>query len=164
MSSGERSIAVSYNGNIVNASSLRNALRKKFGRFKTDADTEVLAKRLLLALEEHSGDYVEAVGDVLDEVEGAYSVMVLDSSGDFLAFRDLHGIRPFCFGRKEGLVAFASETPALDINEIEDREYVEPGELVSVRKDGRLQKDQIRIRNLLFARSNSRTFLGLTRF
>jgi amidophosphoribosyltransferase len=144
VSSGERSIAVSYNGNIVNVSSLRNTLRKKFGRFRTDADTEILAKRLLLALEEHSGDYREAVGDVLDDVEGAYSVMVLDSSGDLLAFRDVHGIRPFCFGTKDGLVAFASETPALDINEIEDREYVEPGELVSVGKDGKLAKDQIR--------------------
>ncbi len=136
VSSAERSIAVSYNGNIVNTAKLRKPLKEKFGRFKTDADTEVLAKKLLLSLDDNSGSYEEAVAEVLDEVEGAYSVMILDSSGSLLAFRDKHGIRRYCFGKKDGVVAFASETPALDINEIEDHEFVEPGELVMVSKNG----------------------------
>jgi len=144
VSSSDRSIAVSYNGNIVNASQLRKSLREKFGRFKTDADTEVLAKKLLLSLDENSGDYEAAVGEVLDAVEGAYSVMILDSLGALYAFRDVHGIRPYCFGKKDGVVAFASETPALDINEFEDREFVEPGELVFVSKNGSIKKSQIR--------------------
>jgi len=145
VSSGGRTIAISYNGNIVNASALRKGrLRERFGSFKTDADTEVLARKLLLGLEENSGSYENAIGDVLDEVEGAYSVMVLDSSGNLFAFRDVHGIRPFCFGRKAGFVAFASETPALDINEIENRDFVEPGELISVTVDGELKKHQLR--------------------
>lgn len=144
VSTSNHSIAVSYNGNIVNAGKLRKSLRERFGRFKTDSDTEVLAKKLLLALDEHSGSYEEAIADVLDQVEGAYSVMVLNSSGDLLAFRDVHGIRPYCFGKKDGIVAFASETPALDINEIEDHEFIEPGELVSVSKNGKLKRSQIR--------------------
>jgi amidophosphoribosyltransferase len=144
VSSGGRTIAISYNGNVVNASALRRTLRERFGRFKTDADTEVLAKRLLLGLEENSGSYEKAVGDVLDETEGAYSVMVLDSSGSLFAFRDVHGIRPYCYGIKAGLFALASETPALDINEIEDRGFVAPGELISVAGDGKLTKHQVR--------------------
>jgi len=144
VSSDERSIAVSYNGNIVNTTKLRKPLKEKFGRFKTDADTEVLAKKLLLSLDDNSGSYEEAVAEVLDEVEGAYSVMVLDSSGTLLAFRDKHGIRPLCFGKKEGVVAFASESPALDINEFEDHEFVEAGELVSVSKNGSMKRSQLR--------------------
>lgn len=144
VSSGRKSIAISYNGNIVNTQKLRKRLRERFGRFRTDADTEVLAKQLLLALEIGSGSYEEAVGSVLDEVEGAYSVMLLDSSGDLHAFRDVHGIRPYCFSKKDGVVAFASETPALDINEFEEHDYVNPGELISVSKSGAIRRSQLR--------------------
>ena len=41
-------------------------------------------------------------------------------------------------------MAFASETPALDINEIDDREYVEAGELILVRKNGEVSRSQLR--------------------
>jgi len=144
VSSNGRSIAVSYNGNIVNTQKLRKPLREKFGRFKTDADTEVLAKQLLFALEENSGSFEEAVGNVLDVVEGAYSVMVLDSFGNLYAFRDVHGIRPYCFAKKEGVIAFASETPALDINEFEEHDFVLPGELIFVSRDGSVERTQVR--------------------
>ncbi|MFI5450508.1 MAG: amidophosphoribosyltransferase [Candidatus Bathyarchaeia archaeon] len=144
VSTRNTSIAVSYNGNIVNSGQLRKGLREAFGRFKTDADTEVLAKHLLLALEENSGNYETAIGRVLDEVEGAYSAMVLDSSGDFYAFRDVHGIRPYCFGRKDGIIAFASETPALDINGFGKFDFINPGELIAVTSDGKVTRKQIR--------------------
>ena len=137
------SISVSYNGNIVNTAKLRDSLRKKYGRFKTDADTEVLAKQILLALEE-TDSYQEAVGIVMDKVEGAYSVMTLDSQGGFHAFRDIHGIRPFCFGKKEGVIAFASETPALDINGFDEYEFISPGEVVSVSLDNEISRTQVR--------------------
>lgn len=137
------SIAVSYNGNIVNTGKLKDSLKKKYGPFKTDADTEVLAKETLLALEV-SGSYEEAIGTVLDKVDGAYSVMILDARGEIHAFRDIHGIRPYCFGRKKGVVAFASETPALDINGFEEYEFINPGELVSVNSQGEISRTQIR--------------------
>jgi len=136
VSSKERTISISYNGNIVNTNDLKPELRKKFGRFRTDADTEVLAKQILLSLESYGGEYDRAISEVLERVEGAYSAMVLDSIDGFHAFRDVHGIRPYCFGRKDGLHAFASETPALDINGISDYDYVKPGELVSVSTKG----------------------------
>jgi len=144
VSGKSRTIAISYNGNIVNGWQLKPALRKEFGRFKTDADTEILAKQLLLSLEANSGDYAKAVTEVLDTTEGAYSVMVLDSDGTLYAFRDVHGIRPYCFGKREGLIAFASETPALDINGIGEYDYVHPGELISVDQKGRFDRIVLR--------------------
>ncbi len=138
-----RSISISYNGNIVNTDKLRIRLRKEFGRFKTDADTEVLAKQVLLSLE-RSGSYESAVGHVLDEVEGAYSVMILDSQDGFHAFRDVHGIKPYCFAKRDGVVAFASESPALNINGFEEYEFVNPGELVSVSLDCEIRRSQLR--------------------
>ena len=115
-----------YNGNIVNTDKLRDALKKKFGRFKTDADTEVLARQILSELEA-TGSYETAIGRVLDLVEGAYSVMILDSENGFYAFRDVHGIKPYCFARKDGIVAFASESPALDINGFSEYRVHQPG-------------------------------------
>lgn len=138
-----KSITISYNGNIVTTDKFRDSLRKKFGRFNSDADTEVLAKQILSDLEE-TGSYESAIGRVLDEVEGAYSVMILDSDGSFYAFRDVHGIKPYCFAQKEGVVAFASETPALDINGFNKYSYVNPGELVSVSSDGKVDRKQLR--------------------
>lgn len=138
-----RTIAISYNGNVVNTGKLKDALRRQFGKFKTDADTEVLAKHLLFALEK-SGSYEDAISQVLDEVEGAYSVMILDSETGFYAFRDIHGIKPYCFAKKDGVIAFASETPALDINGFDEYQYVKPGELVSVSRTGQIERRQLR--------------------
>jgi amidophosphoribosyltransferase len=145
VSSKGRTIAISYNGNIVNASALKSKLRKKFGKFKTDADTEVLARQILLSLEENLGSYKKAIGEVFDFVEGAYSAMLLDSKEDcFYAFRDIRGIRPYCFGRKGDLYAFASETPALDINGITEYDYVSPGELIRVDPRGKISRTKLR--------------------
>lgn len=143
VSDKSRTIAVSYNGNIVNSGDLRNSLRKIYGPFRTDADTEVLAKQTLRSLETTS-NYEDAIGKVLDEVEGAYSAMILDSEGQFFAFRDVHGIRPYCFAKKDGVLAFASETPALDINGFEEYGFINPGELVSVSPAGELKRTQVR--------------------
>ncbi len=143
VSERNHAVAVSYNGNIVNTSELRDRLRTEFGEFKSDADTEVLAKQILLALRDGQ-DYERAIGNVLDEVEGAYSAMILDSDGQFFAFRDVHGIRPYCFSTRDGLVAFASETPALDINGFRKYEYVKPGEMISVSAEGRIKRRQLR--------------------
>jgi amidophosphoribosyltransferase len=140
-----RRIAISYNGNIVNVAELRRTLRKKFGNFKTDADTEVLAKQVLQCLEDNSDSYEKAIGDVLDTVEGAYSAMLVDSLDEnFYAFRDIRGIRPYCFGHKTDLFAFASETPALDINGFTDYGYVNPGELISVSPNGIMKRSKVR--------------------
>jgi amidophosphoribosyltransferase len=144
VSNGSTSIAISYNGNIVNTGDFREKLRKRFGRFKSDADTEVIAKHILLSLEEDS-DYEKAIGKVLDEVEGAYSAMILDSSGNLYAFRDVNGIRPYCWAKKGNLVAFASETPGLDINGFEQYDYVNPGELIGVLHNGKLVRKQLRL-------------------
>lgn len=143
VSDHSRTVAVSYNGNIVNTGQLRDKIKSKFGRFKSDADTEVLAKQILLSLGD-GADYAKAIGDVLDKVEGAYSGMILDSDGQFYAFRDIHGIRPYCFASREGLVAFASETPALDINGFNKYEYVKPGELVTISDGGKILRKQLR--------------------
>src|SRR5208283_5087020 len=103
--------------------------------------------QVLLSLESYQGSYEKAISEVLDKVEGAYSAMILDSEGSFQAFRDVHGIRPYCFGKrnKDGLIAFASETPALDINGIDEYDYVRPGEIVSVDSKRNLKRQMLRI-------------------
>ncbi len=139
-----RKIAISYNGNIVNAGSLKKDLKARFGKFRTSADTEVLARELLSGLEDKQGNYSAAISYVLDKVEGAYSTMVLDSDGSLYAFRDTHGIRPFCFSQKRGLFAFASETPALEINGFVKHEFIRGGEMVCINSEGKFSRSVLR--------------------
>jgi amidophosphoribosyltransferase len=65
-------------------------------------------------------------------------VACITQDGDFFAFKDPHGIRPLCAGHhtESSTYAFSSETVSLDINGFERDFELEPGELVTVTKDG----------------------------
>jgi amidophosphoribosyltransferase len=62
----------------------------------------------------------------------------ITKDGEFFAFKDPCGIRPLCAGHSEdrSTYAFSSETVGLDINSFEKDFEIEPGELVTVSKNG----------------------------
>lgn len=66
--------------------------------------------------------------DGLGSLDGAYSLAVL-SSGALAVARDPRGIRPLCWGYKDGVFAAASESVALTNLGFEARE-VEPGTMI----------------------------------
>jgi amidophosphoribosyltransferase len=72
------------------------------------------------------------------EIEGAFSVVGITRDGKFFAFKDPYGIRPLCAGHSKdhSTYAFSSETVGLNINELERDFEIEPGELVTVSKEG----------------------------
>jgi amidophosphoribosyltransferase len=74
----------------------------------------------------------------MENVEGAFSVVGLRSSGEFFAFRDPLGMRPLCLGqsRDGNIKAVSSETVGLDINDFKVVNEVEPGEALIFTKDG----------------------------
>lgn len=123
-------IAIAYNGNIVNVNALRRELVSRGVRFYGTSDSEVLAYELLRAYED-VGELVESVREVMKRVDGAYSVVGVTSKGVLFTFRDPYGIRPLTIGlRGREVFMAASESVALDINEVPFMRNVSPGELI----------------------------------
>ena len=130
-------LAISFNGNIVNVSQLKKEISYEFQRFSYECDADLVCHKLLIELVKNR-DLVLAVKTCMQEIEGAFSVAGITKDGKFFAFKDPCGIRPLCAGHsKDHLTyAFSSETVGLNINELERDFEIEPGELITVSKDG----------------------------
>ncbi len=129
-------LAIAYNGNIVNVSALRRKLSSKGVNFTSTSDAEVLAYEILEAYEAYE-DIVEGIKHVIEEVDGAYSVVGMVEGGKVFAFRDPKGIRPLVLGYDDkNILMIASESVALDINRVPFTSFVNPGELVVADKSG----------------------------
>src|SRR5947209_5451607 len=99
-----RTIALGHNGNLTNASELREELAAAEHGLATTADSEVIAA--LIANDPAPLDH--AIAAAMAKLEGAFSVVAL-SEGKLVAFRDPHGFRPLCVGRLGGDWVVASE-------------------------------------------------------
>jgi len=127
------SLAVSHNGNFVNADAVRARLESHGSIFQSNVDTEVLVH--LIAASQHA-TLLERTIEALAQVEGAYSVLFL-SEHEMIAARDPHGFRPLVLGKfSGGGHVVASETCALDLMEAEYVREVEPGEVLHFTADG----------------------------
>jgi amidophosphoribosyltransferase len=138
-------LAVSFNGNIVNTFQLKDEIVKQFPRFSYECDANLVCHKLFIEyLKTH--DLTSAVKACMKEIEGAFSVAGITQDGDFFAFKDPHGIRPLCAGHSEdgSTYAFSSETASLDINGFKRDFELEPGELVTVTKEGFKRKKLIK--------------------
>lgn len=128
-------LAVSHNGNLVNARTLRHQLEQAGSIFQSTMDTEVLV-HLIAASREPTRD--RAVLEALDRIEGAYSFLILTPDGLYAA-RDPHGFRPLSMGQLDGTVVLASETCALDLLGVVAEREVGPGEVLKVGMDGEIE-------------------------
>ena len=114
-------IVLVHNGNIVNVEKLRDEiLNNDLRHLKTSSDSEVILNIFAHALEKNKSltltkeQIFEAVDEVHDRVEGAYSVIMMILGHGLVAFRDPNGIRPLIYGNKDEKYMVASESVALD--------------------------------------------------
>ena len=128
---GFRTVALGHNGNLVNATALRDELRAGGVTLHATSDSEVIAA--LIANDE--APLEEAVANAMRRLDGAYSIVAL-SEGRLIAFRDPHGFRPLVLGRIHDDWVVASETCALDLVGAEFVREVERGEAVFADADG----------------------------
>jgi amidophosphoribosyltransferase len=125
-------IAISHNGNLVNAEVLREELETSGSIFQSTSDTEVIIHLIATSRESTlMGRIVEA----LSRARGAYSLLFL-TLDRMIAARDPIGFRPLVLGRfmgskNRGAYVVASETCALDLIEAEYLREVEPGEIIT---------------------------------
>ncbi|WP_161992892.1 asparagine synthase (glutamine-hydrolyzing) [Aureimonas leprariae] len=99
----EDGLALTFNGEIYNYIELREELRGRGVRFRSQSDTEVL-----LAAYRHWG------ADCVQRFNGMWAFAIHDRRRNVLfASRDRFGIKPFYFTVDAGRFAFASEIKAL---------------------------------------------------
>ncbi len=126
-------LALAHNGNIVNASMLREQMEENGTIFQTTNDTEVLIN-LITKHSITSETLEEAVEKMMVDVKGSYGLILMTAS-KMLGVRDPYGIRPLCIGKTAGAYVLASESCALDAVNAEFIRDVEPGEIVIIEND-----------------------------
>lgn len=128
-------MAISYNGNIINAFDLRCELEMEGCLFHTTSDTEVISY-VITKERLKSKSIEEAVNKAMNSIKGAYALVVMSPS-KLIACRDPHGLKPLCIGKThEGQYVVASESCALDATGAEFIRDVKPGEIIVINKDG----------------------------
>jgi amidophosphoribosyltransferase len=125
-------LALAHNGNLTNALELRRRLEHRGSIFQTTSDTEVIVH---LIARSNARNLSGAIADALNQVEGAYSLLLL-TCDEIFAIRDPRGFRPLVLGRLDGAWVAASETCAFDLIDAEYVREVEPGEMVRISRAG----------------------------
>lgn len=131
----KRNLGLVHNGNLVNANYLKEMLEEDGIMFRGKSDTEVI---LYILARYYTGNIVEAVKLTMDQIKGAYSLVILTDQ-ELIAVRDPHGFRPLLLGKRDnGEYIFASENCEIDILGGEFIRDLEPGEIVVI-KNGKLK-------------------------
>jgi len=125
-------IALCHNGNLVNATELRDELVGGGSIFQTDSDTEVV---LHLYAKSNASTAEDAIVESVSQVRGAFSLVML-TENRLIAVRDPHGFRPLALGRLGDAYVVCSETCALDLIGATYEREVEPGEVLVIGDDG----------------------------
>jgi amidophosphoribosyltransferase len=125
-------LALGHNGNLTNALELRRRLEHRGSIFQTTSDTEVIVH---LVARSAARNLPGALADALNQVEGAYSLLVL-TRDEMYAIRDPRGFRPLVLGRFDGAWIASSETCAFDLIDAEYVREIEPGEMVRISRSG----------------------------
>src|SRR6201984_951467 len=125
-------VALGHSGNLTNAAEWRRKLEHRGSIFQTNSDTEVIVHLLARS---QARNLSGALGDALNQVEGAYSLLVL-TRDELFAIRDPRGFRPLCLGRLGDSWLVASETTAFDLIDAQYIREIEPGELVRISRAG----------------------------
>jgi amidophosphoribosyltransferase len=125
-------LALAHNGNLINAQVLRNELEAYGAIFQSTSDSEVI---IHLIAHSKAGSFLARVTDALNQVRGAFSVVLLTDNG-LIAARDPYGLRPLCLGRVRSSWIVASETCAFDLLDAEYVREIEPGELIVISDQG----------------------------
>jgi amidophosphoribosyltransferase len=125
-------LAVAHNGNIVNASELRDRLVRLGAIFQATVDSEVIV-HLFARSREDSAE--SAIIESLHQVRGAYSFVMM-TKDRLIGARDPHGFRPLALGRLGDAWVICSETCAMDLIGATYLRDVEPGEVVVITEHG----------------------------
>ena len=130
--SGGVTIALAHNGNIINATPLRDELQERGYHFRTGSDSEVIANLILAS---PGPNWQKRIEHAMHRLQGAYSLAILTEE-ELIAVRDPFGVRPLCLGAIDNGWSIASESCALDHIGAQFIREIEPGEIVVIDSHG----------------------------
>jgi amidophosphoribosyltransferase len=128
----EATIAITHNGNIINAEHLYKELSDQGYTFQTSTDTEVIANLILSSPEK---DWIGKIRYAMHRLQGAYS-FAITTHDSLYGVRDPLGIRPLCLGTVNGGWVLASESCAFDHIGATFTREIEPNEIVAINENG----------------------------
>ncbi|MGD0570355.1 MAG: asparagine synthase (glutamine-hydrolyzing) [Candidatus Sulfotelmatobacter sp.] len=105
MCNEDRTVWITYNGEIYNFAELRRELQSKGHRFASNTDTEVV-----IHLYEQEGE------DCVHRLNGMFAFAICDlrrGKPELFLARDHFGVKPFYYAQRGRKLAFASEVKAL---------------------------------------------------
>ncbi len=126
-------LAVSHNGNLTNAATLRQELLRRGVGLTSTSDTEVITQ--MLAGVQAGSTWEAKLQDLMRRAEGAYCVAVLTRQALY-AMRDPWGLHPFCLGNMGSTWVVASESCALATIGATFVRDVDPGEIIAITEEG----------------------------
>ena len=129
-----RWFSMCFNGNIANYPSLLKELEKQNYHLVRKTDTEIILLLLARSLKDNK-NLVESFGKISGQLDGAYSISLINADGTIAAVRDPLGFKPLCYAEKDGEMAFASESVALENNGFQNIKDLAPGEMLVKEKD-----------------------------
>ena len=127
-------------------------LKSDLRHINTNSDSEVLLNVFAHELQIQGKlvpthvEIFNAVKAVHERCHGAYAVIAMITGYGVLAFRDAHGIRPVCYGKRETPEGteymIASESVALGALGFELVRDIAPGEAIYIENNGQLYTEQ----------------------
>ena len=128
------SLALVHNGNIQNADALKEKQMYRGQAHYTTSDSEVLAYEII-SERVKTGTIEQAVKRAAERLHGGYACLIM-SPRKLIAIRDPYGLKPLVIGRKGDAYIFASESAAIKSVGGTLIRDVEPGEILTLTKDG----------------------------
>lgn len=125
-------LALSHDGNLINAYDIRESMEDQGMIFSTSIDSEVIAA---LIARYYKGDMVKAIQDTISDIKGSYALIIM-TEDKLIGVRDTLGMRPLVLGKLENGYVLASESCALDTIGGEFIRDVNPGEIIVIDNDG----------------------------
>ncbi len=126
--------AIAHNGNLTNAKVLRKELIQRGAIFQGSSDSECIVHLMAHAMGRTIADRLK---EALRQVEGAFAIVAMTRT-KLIGVRDALGIRPLVLGQTGDGYILASETCALDIIGATFVREIEPGEMVVITSDGKI--------------------------
>jgi amidophosphoribosyltransferase len=133
--------ALAQNGNTPDAGKMDRLLESKNLLYGHLNDSEKMGVTLASFIRQGQ-DFPTAIENAYPYFTGAFSCVGLHDNM-MVAFRDSYGIRPLALGRFNNSWVVSSETCGLDILNAKYEREVQPGELIIITDDGKLESRQV---------------------
>lgn len=142
--------AIVVAGLIENVNELATELLKEGETFGEMSSRGINSVELIAKLITRGHTLLEGIEGVYDRIKGSASLLLLKKEGIYAA-RDHLGRTPLVIGEKDGEYAVATETCSFLNLGFHIKKYLDPGEIVLIRKSGLVEKASGKKKNQICA-------------